>query len=154
MQVFTPYPNPIECANALFKDQKRFNKQIIECQQILSAINGQLAWRNHPCTLMYKPYAPWLTLYKCILEAVREWAKGKLGSEEDAEKILLHLAELADKIRPPFLTEEFCNQHKRRLFTKAPDLYPQFAEYGTSEINWYYVDGKLLKYKDGKQIKD
>lgn len=33
----------------------------------------------------------------------------------------------ANKIRPPFLTEDFCNQHKRRLFAKNPEHYKQFA---------------------------
>ena len=58
----------------------------------------------------------------------------------------------ADAIRPPFLTDEFCDQHKRRLFTKAPDFYPQFEEYGTSEENWYWVECELLKYVNGKRI--
>lgn len=63
-------------------------------------------------------------------------------------------SEEAYYIRPPFLTEEFCNQHKRRLFTKAPDLYPQFAEFGTSEINWYWSNGEIVKYINGKRIKE
>lgn len=58
----------------------------------------------------------------------------------------------ADEYRPPFLTDDFCNQHKRRLFTKSPDKYPQFAEYGTSEENWYFFDCELLKYVNGKRI--
>lgn len=55
-------------------------------------------------------------------------------------------------ITPPFLTPDFCDQHKRRLYTKAPERYPQFAEFGTSNVNWYYVDGQLKKYINGKQI--
>lgn len=55
--------------------------------------------------------------------------------------------------RPSFLTQDLCDQHKRRLYTKAPELYPQFSELGTSEENWYFVDGRIIKYKDGKQIK-
>ena len=38
MQVFTPYKEPILCAQVL--DKKRLNKQIIECQQIIRAIEG------------------------------------------------------------------------------------------------------------------
>lgn len=51
-----------------------------------------------------------------------------------------------------FLTEEFQVQHRRRLYTKSLELYPQFAKYGTSEENWYYVDGKLVRYIKGKMI--
>lgn len=59
----------------------------------------------------------------------------------------------ANIIMPPFLTDDFCNQHKRRLYSKSAELYPQFAEYGKSEENWYFVGGKLLKYINGKQVK-
>lgn len=157
MQVFTPYPDPIECAKALWNDKKRFNKQIIECQQILDAIDGKKAWNNHPCTKMYKEHREWLMNYALCLQEYRNYERyyrtDYYSSARSKGKAVLYSIK-ADKMRPPFLTEEFCNQHKRRLFTKAPDLYPKFAEFGTSEINWYYVDGELLKYKDGKRIKE
>lgn len=44
------------------------------------------------------------------------------------------------------------NKDKMQIF--VPSLYPQFEKYGTSEINWYFEDGELLKYKDGKRIKE
>ena len=28
----------------------------------------------------------------------------------------------------------------------------KFAEYGTSEENWYFVDGQIVKYINGKKI--
>jgi hypothetical protein len=58
----------------------------------------------------------------------------------------------ADKIRPPFLTDDFCDQHKRRLFTKAPELYPQFEKYGKNYENWYFLDGNIVKYVNGKRL--
>ena len=59
MQVFVPFQNPFECAQAL--DPRRFNKQILECEQILKAIRGEsTAWANHPCVLMYRQYVDWL----------------------------------------------------------------------------------------------
>lgn len=63
-------------------------------------------------------------------------------------------SERADVFRPSFLNDKFCDHHKRRLFTKAPNLYPQFEKYGTSEINFYFVDNKLLKYKNGKLVNE
>lgn len=53
MQVFVPYSSPLDCANALWKDSKRFNKQIIEYKQILAAIDRKKVWKNHPICLMY-----------------------------------------------------------------------------------------------------
>lgn len=149
MQIFTPYPSPIECAEALWKDQKRFNKQILECKQILDAIDGKKAWSNHPCTLMYKEHREWLNKYMLCLKYFKNMIKGEV-----LISLPLSYSEEADSIRPSFLTDEFCDQHKRRLYAKAPSLYPQFEKYGTSEINWYFVNGELLKYKDGKRIKE
>lgn len=149
MNVFVPYQQPILCAEALWNDKKRFNKQIIECRQILDAIDGKKAWSNHPCTKMYKEHREWLEYYESSLYYFREFMKGN----EDLYNAG-YFSKLADSIRPSFLTDEFCDQHKRRLYTKAPELYPMFKKYGKSEINWYFVDGKLLKYKDGKLIKE
>ena len=58
--------SPIETARSL--DKRRLNKQIIECQQILDALEGKKAWSNHPCTLQYKGYERWLSNYMgCLL---------------------------------------------------------------------------------------
>ena len=139
MQVFVPYPSPIEVARCL--DPKRLRKQIIECNQILSAIDGKSeAWKNHPVVKMYKPYRSWLVRYKAALVLSDSITEGPLWSK------------LAERVKPPFLTPDLCDQHKRRLYTKAPELYPQFAEYGTSEENWYVVDGEIVKYVNGKRI--
>ncbi len=142
MHVFVRYKSFIDVAKCL--DKRRLRKQIIECNQILKAIYGESkAWANHPVVNMYRPYIQFLAAYSDTLWAFQNgcdyWVQG--------------LSELADAHRPPFLTDSFCDQHKRRLYTKAPELYPQFAELGTSDENWYFVDGRIIKYKDGKQIK-
>ena len=143
MQVFVPFPSPIEVAKCL--DKKRLNKQVIESRQILNAIDGTSnGWKNHPIVKMYKGNTNWLSNYTRTLFY---YGHGK--------KLLARLySDQADKyFRPSFLTEEFCNQHKRRLFTKSPSLYPQFEVFGTSEENWYILDGKLVKYQNGKRLK-
>lgn len=142
MQVFVPYPSPIDVAKCL--DPKRLRMQIIECNQILKAIHGESeAWKNHPVVKMYRPHIQFLAAYADTLWSFEQnclyWIEG--------------LSELADSYRPPFLTESFCDQHKRRLYTKSPNLYPQFAEYGTSEENWYVVDGHVLCNLNGKIIR-
>lgn len=142
MQVFTPYKNPLECAEALWSDSKRLNKQIIECKQIIAAIDGAKAWQNHPVCLMYKEHKEWLKAY---LDCFVNFRNRNIPMAYQSNGIAIALT-------PPFLTDEFCDQHKRRLYTKAPKLYPQFAEYGTSEENWYVIDGQIVKYINGKRI--
>lgn len=143
MNVFVPYASPLETAKCL--DRLRLNKQIIECSQILNAIDGTgKGWVNHPVTKMYKPYKEWLYYYMNCLDCYR---KGLKDYAEDWNK-------LANEKTPLFLTEDFCNQHKRRLFTKNPEHYKQFEEYGTSDENWYFDNDKniIIKYINGKRI--
>lgn len=144
MQVFVPYPSPIDVARCL--DPKRLKKQVIECDQILAAINGKSqAWKNHPVVKMYSDYAGWLWYYRETLDAYLKkcfYLAKQYSFQCDAY------------FRPPFLTDDFCDQHKRRLYTKAPEWYPQFASYGTSDENWYVVDGEIVKYVKGKRISE
>lgn len=156
MQVFVPYAEPIKVAECL--DGLRLRKQLIENKQILDAIDGVgKGWFNHPVTKMYEPYREWLYNYTNCLQ---EYYKAKQYYGEDSEsysfycRMAIHYSKEADKIRPLFLTEEFCNQHKRRLYTKNPEYYIQFAIFGKSEENWYFVDGKLVKYVNGKRISE
>lgn len=143
MHIFTPFASPLQTAEAMIKDTHRYNKQIIECQQILDAISGKKkGWANHPVVKMYAGHEKWLRCYtECLYFYKRR------------DMLMSLMAESAcGLISPPFLTTDFCDQHKRRLYTKSPDRYPQFAPLGTSETNWYYVDGQLKKYENGKQI--
>lgn len=141
MQVFVPYPSPIDVAKCL--DRKRLRKQVIECDQILAAIDGtSQAWKNHPVVKMYGHYYSWLHCYWLCLSYY--W---------DGNIVMAEYWNLcANGCTPPFLTFDFCDQHKRRLFTKAPELYPQFWPYGKSDENWYFVDGEIVKYVNGKRI--
>lgn len=149
MQVFICYAEPLKVAQTMWADQKRYKRQIIECRQIIAAIEGAKAWRNHPVCLMYKEHKEWLQDYMNCLRYYSDYKNGFMAST-----IAQTFSDRADTTRPPFLTEEFCNQHKRRLFTKAPNLYPHFASYGTSEENWYCVSGEIVKYVNGKRVKE
>lgn len=154
MQVFIPYSSPLSCAEVL--DARRLNKQIIECGQILKAISGESsAWANHPCVLMYKKHKKWLDYYKKSLECYKSY-KDLIGIDADEAEHDLALAEewsdKAEKITPPFMTHTLCIQHRRRLYTKSPQMYPDFEIYGTSDQNWYYVNGEWLSYVNGKRI--
>lgn len=142
MQVFIPYASPFDTAMVL-KGDKRFLKQIIETRQILAAIyDPSKGYANHPVTKMYTGHTKWLNLYLKTFELVR-----------DNNLMLARFVSFcADQCRPKWMTDELCDQHKRRLYTKAPIKYPQFAEFGTSSENWYIVDGEIVKYINGKKL--
>jgi hypothetical protein len=55
---------------------------------------------------------------------------------------------------PSFHTQEYFDQMKRRLYTKDPVHYEQWAHLGTSEDNWYWSqrENKFIKYRNGKRI--
>ena len=84
----------------------------------------------------------WLRFYHATLY---HYAKGEI---EEAQE----LSDFADNIKPDFITQSLCDQHKRRLYTKDPIFYSSFSNLGTSEDNWYIVDGERLVYRDGKLI--
>lgn len=141
MQVFI-VGTPLETAKAL--DRLRLNKQIIECRQILDALNGAKAWSNHPCTLQYRGHELWLRNYmKCLAS----YQKGYLFSAEMFSGACEH-------IKPSFHTEEYFNQMKRRLYTKDLIFYAQWMNLGMGETNWYYVDNEWRYYKNGKRVKE
>lgn len=139
MQVFI-IGTPLETAMAL--DPKRLNKQIIECRQILDALSGAKAWSNHPCVLQYRGYEMWLGFYKYCLEY---YANGLLRDAKIEN-------DYAESCKPPFHTEEYFDQMKRRLYTKDKEYYKQWADLGESDCNWYFVDGEWRKYVNGKRI--
>lgn len=137
MQIFI-IGTPLETAKVL--DIRRLNKQIIECHQILDALNGAKAWSNHPVVLEYKDYVDWLKLYTFVLE---EYRNGNYATAELVSDTI---------IAPEFQTEEFFNQMKRRLYTKNPHHYSQWSYLGESQENWYFVDGVMRRYVNGKRI--
>lgn len=141
MQVFI-IGTPLETAMVL--DKKRKHKQWIEIQQILDALNGKIAWSNHPCTLQYKGHEKWLMYYRTVIEYLN------MDMMEQAKAI----SDLADSIKPPFHTQEYFYQMKRRLYTKDNEYYKQWADLGESDINWYWSqkENKFIKYVNGKRI--
>lgn len=139
MQVFI-IGTPLETATAL--DNHRLNKQIIECQQILDALNGAKAWSNHPCVLQYRGYEKWLEHYLSCLTLYKHNATihAKVCSD------------LAQMCKPEWHTTEYFDQMKRRLYSKNPEHYKQWSHLDKSDINWYFVDKEWRKYINGKRI--
>lgn len=132
---------PIETAMAL--DRRRLNKQIIECRQIIKALNGETrAWANHPATRQYKNHVEWLKNYLKCLERYRE---GLFASE--------YYSSLCELESPEWHTREYIDNMKRRLYTKDKEHYKQWADLGESNVNMYYVDGQWKYYYNNGQIK-
>ena len=135
MQVFI-IGSPLETAKVL--DKKRLNKQIIECRQILKAINGETkAWANHPCTIQYRDNKEWLIAYIHCLEAFYT---------KDIDKARVWNCYAMD-FKPNFHTQGYFDNMKRRLYTKDKEHYKQFAYLGESYENWYWVDNNWKIYK-------
>lgn len=139
MQVFI-VGSPLETAQCM--DKLRLNKQILECRQILASLNGAKAWSNHPCVLQYRGYKTWLQYYTRCLEC---YAQGFPYTP-------MWYSEHSFVYQPPFHTKDYYDQMKRRLYTKAPEHYKQWAHLGESQDNWDYVDGEWRKYVNGKRV--
>ena len=136
MQVFVPYNNILQVVKEMVCDKRRYNKQIVECNQIIRAIKGETeAWKNHPICHQYKNYVKWLEWYKYIFEEYKN--NNYTFSEEQKNNLLSWQPPL-----PPFLlNEKYLNSHKRRLYQKIPELYTQFEQYNNEKdkSNWYCV---------------
>lgn len=140
MQVFVPYDNPMDVAQCL--DKKRLSRQITEAKLILDGIDGKNGWGNNIVAKMWKPYKEWLNNYWLTLKYYY------IGDYVAAANSNIYC--LTNK--PDFLTQEFCDQHKRRLYTKNPIHYSKFRELGESYDNWYYLNNQIKIYNTNKGI--
>lgn len=114
MNVFVTYKSPLKCAKALYCD-RRFNKQIIECDQILKAINSETkAWSANPCTKMYAPYKEWLYNYMMCLSFYLEYKKGN----EDAFKYCCYYDNETNKEPPHSLLTSFATNISEGCFVR------------------------------------
>lgn len=136
---------PYETAQAL--DKRRLRKQIIECRQILDALNGKTkAWRNHPATVQYEGYEPYLEYYAdCLIHYLNGMHIHAYNASLYAETYF----------KPLFHTEPYYDSMKQRLYTKDPVHYAQWAHLGTSDVNWYWSgeEETYIYYRDGKRVK-
>lgn len=153
MQIFVPFVNTVDTAKIL--DQRRLNKQIIECRQVLKAIDQRkkgekAAWMNHPVTIQYENYTEWLNWYTITLEAV--FRKNDFSALLNSEPK-----------RPPFIGDDsYHKQHRRRLYDKDNNHYDIFKDdMSTKEIenkvNYYCIPSNnggynIVKYLNGKKI--
>ena len=137
MQIFLPYSSPLETAKVL--DSRRLNKQISECNLILSAAeNPKSLVRNHPIYKMYHDHLEFVANYMSCLSAVKN--KHYIQAEYYSKQCLI--------LMPDFLDDAdwYFDNFKKRLYTKDPEFYSIFKSYGTSVHNYYFVNEEWLKY--------
>lgn len=122
MQTFLPFPDFHRSAASL--DEKRLYKQIIECKQILSVLNGKtIGWKNHPAVKMWRGYE--LALKNYMIACFREWYKRRWASSMGS----LGLVGYPDAENPLWIgTEEFHRSHRSNLKRKDYDHYAPLFE--------------------------
>ena len=111
------YNDILQVVKEMACDKKRYNKQIVECNEIIIAIKGETeAWKNYAICHQYKNYIKWLEWYKYIFE---EYRNNNYTFSERAKKIIYYLGN--DLSQGHFYSnEEYLNSHKRRLYQKLP----------------------------------
>jgi hypothetical protein len=157
MQTFLPYKSFVNTARTL--DNKRLNKQILECYQILKVMHNNdphAGWRNHPAVKMWRGHAKSLWNYTmCMVdEAVIR------GIKTDGN--MRNLLALRDEVRhtwtsgdPAWMDNKaimarVTTTHKANLYRKDPLQYFDFEEAVSSKnnepccdrCNYYWVTHK------------
>jgi hypothetical protein len=133
MQTFLPYKDFTKSAQAL--DNKRLNKQILECYQILKVSSNddpKAAWRNHPAVKMWRGVEGQLWLYTMAMVEEADIRGIK------TDKNVSNLNELKDWAgdlwgyeKPkwytnPFAMDRLTTTHKANLYTKDSIYYFEF----------------------------
>jgi len=148
MQTFLPYPSKRESLDAL--DNKRLNKQILECYQILNILTGNSksnAWRNHPAVLMWEGAEAELYRYAMTAVVLADMRGIKTDkNKENLEKLSRSRASLSWGDDTPLwainpTTIKRVNAtHKANLYRKDPIFYAEFAPSVTDKNNRPFCD--------------
>ena len=135
MQTFLPYGDFEASAQTL--DNKRLNKQILECYQILNILTGTSksnAWRNHPAVLMWEGAEA--ELYRYAMTAVvladmrgikTDKNKSNLESLSRNRKSLMWGDDTPRWAINPTTIKRVNATHKANLYRKDPIYYAEFA---------------------------
>jgi hypothetical protein len=143
MQTFLPYKNFDKSAQAL--DNKRLNKQVLECYQILKVLSNpdpRAGWRNHPAVKMWRGHENVLWDYTMAMVAEAD----NRGIKTDKNVANLKALRASEGIywgygAPAWYDNDIkmrrvTTTHKFNLFRKDPVYYYSFW---TAEAN---IDNK------------
>ena len=157
MQTFLPFKSFTNTARAL--DNKRLNKQILECYQILNVLSNDdphAGWRNHPAVKMWRGHE--LGLYTYTMAMVEEADIRGIKTENN----LRNITELKKRVGqgwgdglPVWMDDKkvmarVTTTHKANLYRKDPEYYFEFHTAETSpnnepccdRCNYYWVTHK------------
>jgi len=133
MQTFLPYKDFHKSAQAL--DNKRLNKQVLECYQILKVLSSNdpfAAWRNHPAVKMWRGHEGQLWLYTMAM--VKEADKRGIKTDKNMQN-LNDLQAVArngwgykkpDWYLDPFVMDRLTTTHRANLYNKDSIYYFDF----------------------------
>lgn len=130
MQTFLPSQDFAECARVL--DNRRLNKQITECKQIVATIfGGSSGWENHPAITMWRGYPLTLAGYgqSCYQEWMRRFDAGDRGGkrEHKAGEWLREYPAITPLRLPKWFTPDVCSSYRALLLSKDPEWYGRFG---------------------------
>lgn len=131
MQTFLPYSDFTSIARCL--DNKRLNKQILECDVLIDLREGvkDNSWKNHPAYRMWFDYPNTLIHYRNVM--LKEWMdRGKNSNR----KFRTYYSPI---IYPDFLYDlRVIQSHRSNLLRKLPEHYKQFGwdDYGIQGYYW------------------
>jgi hypothetical protein len=145
MQTFLPSSNM--SWSAMYLDNKRLNKQILEAYQILKVLseNGK-GWRNHPAVLMWEGHEHALHTYArtMISEANLRGIKTN-KNVENINALKTKYGHFWGDSMPKWFTSEEINRiiatHRARLYIKDPIYYVEFAKYVDNKWNQPCCEG-------------
>jgi len=157
MQTFLPYADFRESAKAL--DNKRLNKQILECYQILNVLYNEdprAGWRNHPAVKMWRGHEG--ALYTYTINMVQEADKRGIKTDKNKANLLMIALQRAatwnEKLPAWFNNQDIIARvtttHKANLYRKDDAYYHDFAsavidpnnEPCCERCNYYWVTHK------------
>lgn len=133
MQTFMPYKDFAKTAKVL--DNKRLNKQILECYQVLNVLSNKdpkAAWRNHPAVKMWRDHE--FGLYNYVQAMIVEANTRGIKTDKNFANIL-RLRDTYSRqwgmgnpewMSNKFIMKRVTTTHKANLFKKEPESYPQF----------------------------
>ena len=131
MQTFLPFSDFKKCAQSL--DNKRLNKQHVECLQIINVLEGNsTSWRNHPAVRMWEN----------TLDALKQYAnciKDECLSRGFKSEKIPYFSVPSQISYPKWLGQDLVhNSHKSNLARKLPSHYtPQgFEDKGIEGYYW------------------
>lgn len=142
MQTFLPYKDFAKVAKSL--DNKRLNKQILECYQVLNVLSNPsptAGWRNHPAVKMWRGHE--FALYNYVQVMILEANRRGIKTEKNSDNIyrLRHQYGLQWGMgNPEWMNDKktmklVTTTHKANLFKKEPESYPQFIKALSSKHN-------------------